>query len=117
MRDDFLIIVNANRKKPVQYAEYVNGSAMEPGEDYKGTAGGTYKLLQVLDETLLWNEENLRQPTVNWAQGFLLPDQPPDSADNQRRMRLFTARGLTHSAGYVSVAYAAGSWQTMDGYP
>ena len=111
VRDDFLIMVNANRKKPVQYAEYVNGSAMEPGEDYKGTAGGTYKLLQVLDETLLWNEENLRQPTVNWAQGFLLPDQPPDSADNQRRMRLFTARGLTHSDGYVSVAYAAGSWK------
>ena len=111
VRDDFLIIVNANRKKPVQYAEYVNGSAMEPGEDYKGTAGGTYKLLQVLDETLLWNEENLRQPTVNWAEGFLLPDQPPDSADNQRRMRLFTARGLTHSNGYVSIAYAAGSWR------
>ena len=111
VRDDFLIIVNANRKKPVQYAEYVNGSAMEPGEDYKGTAGGTYKLLQVIDETLLWNEENLRQPTVNWSEGFLLPDQPPDSPDNQRRMRLFTARGLTHSDGYVRLTYAAGSWQ------
>ncbi|MCY4553646.1 MAG: leucine-rich repeat domain-containing protein [Candidatus Poribacteria bacterium] len=111
VRDDFLIIVNANRKKPVQYAKYVNGSAMEPGEDYKGTAGGTYKLLQVLDETLLWNEENLRQPTVNWGEGFLLPDQPPDSPDNQRRARLFTARGLTHSDGYVRLTYAAGSWQ------
>ena len=110
VRDDFLIIVNAGRKKPVPYAEYVNGSAMEPGEDYKGTAGGTYKLLQVLDETLLWNEENLRQPTVNWGEGFLLPDQPPDSADNQRRMRLFTARGLTHSDGYVRLTYPAGSW-------
>ena len=64
----------------------------------------------MLDETLLWNEENLRQPTVNWGEGFLLPDQPPDSADNQRRMRMFTARGLTHSDGYVSLAYPAGSW-------
>ena len=112
VRDDFLIIVNANRNKPEQYAEYVNGSAMEPGEDYKGTAGGTYKLLQELDETLLWNEENLRQPTVNWGEGFLLPDQPPDSPDNQRRMRMFTARGLTHSDGYVRLTYPAGSWST-----
>ena len=111
VRDDFLIIVNANRTKPDRYAEYVNGSAMEPGEDYKGTAGGTYKLLQVLDETLLWNEENLRQPTINWGEGFLLPDQPPDSPDNQRRARLFTARGLTHSDGYVRLTYAAGSWR------
>ncbi len=110
VRDDFLIIVNAGRNKPVQYAEYVNGSAMEPGEDYKGTAGGTYKLLQVLDETLLWNEKHLRQPTVNWGEGFLLPDQPPDSPDNQRRMRMFTTRGLTHSDGYVRLTYPAGSW-------
>ena len=110
VRDDFLIIVNAGRTKPDRYAEYVNGSAMEPGEDYKGTASGTYKLLQVLDETLLWNEENLRLPIVNWGEGFLLPDQPPDSPDNQRRMRMFTARGLTHSDSYVRLTYAAGSW-------
>ena len=104
-RDDFLIIVNAGRTKPTLYTEYVNGSSMEPGADYLGVGGGTHKLLQTIDEVLLWNEENLRYPQVNWTEGFLLPDQPPDSPDNQRRMRLFTTRGLTLSDSYVRLGY------------
>ena len=35
VRDDFLIIVNANRTKPIRYAEFINGSSMEPGADYR----------------------------------------------------------------------------------
>ena len=77
VQDDFLILVNANHSKPTHYAEYVNGSVMEPGEDYLGHGGGTYRRLQELDDTLLWNETNLRAPQVNWASGFLFPDQPP----------------------------------------
>ena len=111
VQDNFLILVNANHTKPTRYAQYVNGSAMEPGEDYLGHGGGTYRRLQLLDETLLWNEENLRKPTVNWGEGFLLPDQPPDSPDNQRRMRLFTTRALTHSDGYVRLTYQLDRWR------
>ena len=107
VRDDFLIIVNAGRTKATRYAEYVNGSVMEPGEDFLGEGGGTYKLLQALDNTLLWNEENLRFPQVNWSEGFLLPDQPPDSPDNRQRMRLYTTRGLTlANSAYITLVYA-----------
>lgn len=106
VRDDFLILVNANHSKPTRYAEHINGSVMEPGEDYKGHGGGTYKRLQELDDALLWNEVNLRAPRLNWAQGFLFPNQPPYSPDNQRRMRLFTTRGLTLADNaYINLHY------------
>ena len=109
VQDGFLIVVNAARSKPIRYAEYVNGSLMESGEDYIGHVGGTYKLLQELDETLLWNEDNLRAPQLNWSGGFLLPDQPPYSPDNQRRVRLFTTRGLTLADNaYITVHYQEG---------
>ena len=105
VRDDFLIIVNANFSKPTRYAEFINGSSMEPGADYAGIGGGTYKRLQVLDDTLLWNEKNLREPIFNWAEFFYLPTEPPNSPANEQRMRLATARGLTHSDGYVRLTY------------
>ena len=115
MRDDFLIIVNANHSKPTRYAEFINGSSMEPGADYAGIGGGTYKRLQVLDDTLLWNEKNLREPIFNWAEFFYLPTEPPNSPVNVQRMRLATARGLTHSDGYVRLSYK-GVWRDwLDG--
>ena len=110
VRDDFLIIVNANHSKPTRYAEFINGSSMEPGADYAGIGGGTYKRLQVLDDTLLWNEKNLREPIFNWAEFFYLPTEPPNSPANVQRMRLATARGLTHSDGYVRLSYK-GVWR------
>jgi hypothetical protein len=110
VRDDFLIIVNANFSKPTRYAEFINGSSMEPGADYAGIGGGTYKRLQVLDDTLLWNEKNLREPIFNWAEFFYLPTEPPNSPANEQRMRLATARGLTHSDGYVRLTYKGEAW-------
>ena len=110
VRDDFLIIVNANHSKPTRYAEFINGSSMEPGADYAGIGGGTYKRLQVLDDTLLWNEENLREPIFNWAEFFYLPTEPPNSPANVQRMRLATARGLTLSDGYIRLSYKWGAW-------
>ena len=105
VRDDFLIIFNAARSKPTRYADIFNGSSMEPGADYEGAAGGIYSLLQELDDTLLWNEKNLREPIFNWAEFFYLPTEPPNSPANEQRMRLATARGLTHSDGYVRLSY------------
>ena len=110
VRDDFLIIVNANFSKPTRYAEFINGSSMEPGADYAGEGGGTYKRLQALDDTLLWNEKNLREPIFNWAEFFYLPTEPPNSPANVQRMRLATARGLTLSDGYVRLTYKGKAW-------
>ena len=111
VRDDFLMIVNANRTKPIHYAEYINGSSMEPGADYAGVGGGTHSLLQELDNTLLWNEKHLRTPIVNWAEFFYLPTEPPNSPANEQRMRLATTRGLTLSDGYVRLTYPGNIWR------
>ena len=117
VRDDFLIIVNANRTKPIRYAEFINGSSMEPGADYRYVGDFTvsgmdiYELLTELDDTLLWNEKNLREPIFNWAEFFYLPTEPPNSHANMQRMRLATTRGLTLSDGYVRLTYQANTWR------
>ena len=110
VRDDFLIIVNANETKLIYYAEYINGSAMEinpdwnPDPDFAGI-DATYKILQKWDETLLWNEKHLRKPIINWGEYFMLPTEQPYSPTNLQRMRLATARTLTLSDGYVRYGY------------
>ncbi|MXV75359.1 hypothetical protein F4Z99_13945, partial [Candidatus Poribacteria bacterium] len=103
--EDFLIVVNATRDKIPHYAEYINGNVMEPGWDY------SYKGLAKIESTLLWSEANFREPQLNWAQGFLITSEPPESPGNRQRMRLFTTMGLTHSDGYINVHYHSASWQ------
>ena len=59
-RDDFLILINANRSKATRYTEYVNGSVMELGYD---SVDGyvldkyTHDGLKEIESTLSWNEE------------------------------------------------------------
>ena len=103
--EDFLIIVNATRNKIPLVAAYINGNVMEPGWDY------SYKGLAEIESTLLWSEEHFREPQLNWAQGFLITSEPPESPGNRQRMRLFTTMGLTHSDGYINVHYHSQSWQ------
>ncbi len=103
--DDFLIVVNATRDKIPLFAEYINGNVMEPGWDY------SYKGLAKIESSLLWSEAHFREPRLNWAQGFLITSEPPESPGNRQRMRLFTTMGLTHSDGYINVHYHSESWQ------
>ena len=98
VRDDFLILVNRNRRKSPRYAEWINGSFMETRVDYPG--GYTYDGLIEIEDALLWNEEHLREPRINILQGEGVVDQPVDSSDNLRWMRVFTTMSLTHSNGY-----------------
>lgn len=106
VRDDFLIIINAGRSKPMHYAEYVNGIFMETGTDYP--YGYTHEGLYEIENTLLWSEQNLRAPRINCLEGWGIPTEAPDSPDNRRRMRVFTTMSLTHSDGYV--VYNTGGW-------
>ncbi len=104
VRDDFLILVNTNRKKPMPFAEYVNGTFMETLTDnhYSDNPGGyTYTGLQEIEDTLIWSEENLRSPQINCLEGWGIPTEPPDSPDNRRWMRVFTTMSLTLSDGFV----------------
>ena len=110
VRNDFLIIANANDTKLIYYAEYINGSAMEinpdwnPDPDFAGEDAAR-KILQRWDDTLLWNEKHLRKPIINWGSYFMLPTEQPYSLTNLQRMRLATARTLTLSDGYVQYGY------------
>ena len=97
VRDDFLILVNRNREKTPQFSEWINGSFMETLRD--NPDGYTYDGLIEIENTLLWNEENLREPRINILQGRGV-FEPFESPDNLRWMRLFTTMSLTHSDGY-----------------
>ena len=100
VRDDFLILANANRTKMTLYAEYINGSFMETGRN--PTLYPEDRLIEVLiesEDSLLWNEENLREPRINVLEGSGV-FEPFESPNNLRWMRLFTTMSLTHSDGY-----------------
>ncbi len=99
VRDNFLILVNTNRSKATRYSQYVNGTFMETIRDYPG--GYTYDGLKEIESTLLWSEENLKEPQINSLEGWGIPTEPPDSPNNRRWMRLFTTMSLTISDGYV----------------
>ena len=99
VRDDFLIIVNANYTKPTRFAEFINGIFMETHKDHPG--GYSHPWLMTLEDTLSWAETNLRKPRINCLQGDGIGIEPPDSRNNLRWMRLFTTLSLTHSDGYV----------------
>ena len=98
--DDFLIIGNTNRRKIPVTAPYLNGGYMETGRDYDG-GGYTHGGLIQIESSLLWLEENLREPRVNCLEGWGVGHEPPDSPTNKRWMRVFTTMSLTHSDGYV----------------
>ena len=98
-RDDFLILVNGNVYTQPRFAEFINGTFMETFKDHPG--GYTPSLLMQLENTLLWSEENLREPQINCLEGEGMGIEPPDGPNNLRWMRLFTTLSLTHSDGYV----------------
>ena len=98
--DDFLILVNAGSEGKIEpFKKYINGSQMEcvrePGRHY------SHQDLTIIEDTLTWNEQNLRYPQINCLEGFGLETESPDGPNNQRWMRVFTTLSLTHSNGYV----------------
>ena len=97
--DDFLIIVNSGRSKPMQAAPYINGLFMQTERDRAD--GYSYEELREIESTLSWAEANLRSPQVNCLKGRGVETEAPDDATNLRWMRVFTAMGLTHSDGYM----------------
>ena len=99
VRDDFLILINANDTKPTRYTKFVNGTFMETHKDYPG--GYTFDWIKVIEDTLFWSEQNLREPQINCLEAQGMSIEPPDGPNNLRWMRLFTTLTLTHSDGYV----------------
>lgn len=96
--NDFLIIVN-NTGKLTRANPYINGLFMESFradlQNYNDDG------LQRLEAILLWAEENLQEPQINFLEAEGLGAQLPMSVENLRGMRLMTTLGLTHSDGYL----------------
>ena len=127
VRDDFLIIINTGRSKNPHRAWGINGTFMETGIPAIGRdhakAYTREKILEI-EDTLLWAEQNLREPQVNCLEGWGFRDEPPDSPTNLRFMRVFTTMSLTCTDGYV--LYITGDvhqhmwydfWNANLGYP
>ena len=98
--DDFLIIVKTNQRKAPLSAPYVNGMFMEAILDEQHI-GYTHAGLREIESTLLWSEQNFREPQINALKGRGIPLEPADSPHNQQTMRVITTLSLTHSDGYV----------------
>ena len=99
VRDDFLILVNSNWEKLPSSAPYINGGFMETGRDLD--SGYSNDRLAEIEDTLIWFEENLREPKINCVQGQGISTERPDSPTNKRWMRVFTTMSLTLSDGYA----------------
>ncbi len=97
--NDFLITGNVNRRKIPHTAPYMNGGAMEAGNDdlYDGY---THEGLMEIESTLSWLEENTQHPQVNSFEARGVHYESPDSEFNRKMMRVTTTLHLTHSDGY-----------------
>ena len=100
-RPDFLIMGNTNRNTIPRTAPHINGGFMETLIPHTATGNYLEVLLNEVESSLLWLEQNLREPQVNALEGWGIPTKSPDDPTNLRWMRAFTTLSLTHSDGYV----------------
>ena len=100
-RPNFLIMGNTNRTIIPRTAPYINGSFMETGVPDDKTDRRLERDLREAEESLLWLDNNTREPRINSLEGDTVPSEAPDSSTNLRWMRALTTLSLTHSNGYV----------------
>ena len=114
-RPNFLIQVNSNRGKIPRTAPYINGLTMETGiPNWSTTDDELNNALLETESTLLWAEENLREPRINGVAGEALYSEAEDSPNNRRWVRVLLALSLTHADGYVvyqtHAGFGASAW-------
>ena len=102
LRPDFLVFVNGGSKLvgPMT-GPLVNGTFMETVRPATAPQEDMPANLRQYENTLKWSETTLRQPHINFLEGWANPNEPLDSPTNLRWMRVFTTLSLTHSDGYV----------------
>ena len=100
-RPDFLIIGNTNDRIIPRTAPYINGGFMEMAMPASLSGVQLETHLSRVENSLLWLDQNLREPRVNCLESYSVPTASPDSPKNLRWMRGMTTLSLTHSDGYV----------------
>ena len=105
-RPDFLIMGNTNYSIIPRTAPFINGGFMETGVPGLHTAEELEIALAEIESSLLWLDQNLREPRINALHGG--GNFPEFSPANLRQMRAITTLTLTHSDGYVLYAITGG---------
>ncbi len=100
-RPDFLILANVNISQPRRDGHYINGLFMETGVPGNEDSRELEIYLNEIESTLLWANENLREPHIHGLEGSGDRTKPPFGPTNLRAMRAMTTLSLTHSDGYV----------------
>ena len=100
-RPNFLIMGNVNNAIIPRTGPYMNGGYMETAVPAGSDWEDADRELNKIEQTLLWLDNNLREPRINAVEGLSVPTEPADSPTNLRWMRAFTALHLTHSDGYA----------------
>ena len=100
---NFLILANTNLSKIPRTGPYINGGFMESGLPgvFPQNDPDIERLLYIAEESLLWLDNNVREPRINGFEGFSFINEPSDSNTNKQWMRAITTMSLTHSNGYV----------------
>ena len=100
-RPNFLIMGNVNAEIIPRTAPYINGGFMETVVPAYHDLEDAKMALTKNEQSLLWLDNNLREPRINGLEGWAVPTEPADSPANRRWMRALTTLSLTHSDGYV----------------
>ena len=100
-RPNFLIMGNSGSGILPTIGPYMNGGFMETVVPSDRDFEDANRELNKIEQTLLWLDNNLREPRINAVEGRSIPTEAADSPTNLRWMRAFTALHLTHSDGYV----------------
>ncbi len=105
-RLNFLIQVNSNWAILPYTGPYINGLSMETGiPNWGKTPEEREVMVTGVEKTVIWAEENMREPRINAIFGEAFPaDEEPRSA-NFQWVRLLTTLSLTHSDGYAMIQH------------
>ncbi len=105
-RPNFLIQVNSNWAILPHTGPYINGLSMETGiPNWGKTPEEREQIVTRVEKTVVWAEENLREPRINAIFGEAFPaDEEPRPA-NFQWVRLITTLSLTHADGYAMIQH------------
>ena len=105
-RPNFLIQVNSNWAILPHTGPYINGLSMETGiPNWGKTPGEREEIVTDVEKTVVWAEENMREPRINAIFGEAFrADEEPRSA-NFQWVRLITTLSLTHADGYAMIQH------------
>ena len=113
VRPNFLIQVNSNWLKIPRTGPYINGLSMETGIPkwwYSLNDDRLHQMILEAESTLLWAEENLREPHINGVVGQGIFTESANSPFNRRWVRVVTTLSLTHADGYALYQREYGDW-------